>query len=58
MLKPDAPADPNPDAMDEPTLIDDPVKSDFSGLVGKWESDIGFDEVIASQRRIDADKWK
>jgi hypothetical protein len=33
-------------------------KADFSGLVGQWTPDPGFDEVIASQRQIDWDKWK
>jgi plasmid stability protein len=33
-------------------------KSDFSDLVGHWTSDPAFDEMIASQRQIDWDKWK
>ena len=33
-------------------------RSDFSDLVGQWTPDPGFDEVIASQRQIDWDKWK
>jgi plasmid stability protein len=33
-------------------------KTDFSDLVGRWTPDPGFDEVIASQRQIDWDKWK
>lgn len=33
-------------------------KADFSGFVGKWIPDPAFDEIIASQRRIDWDKWK
>jgi hypothetical protein len=33
-------------------------KADFSGLVGQWTPDPEFDEVIASQRQIDWDKWK
>jgi hypothetical protein len=33
-------------------------KSDFSDLVGQWTPDPAFDEVIASQRQIDWDKWK
>ena len=46
--------------LDELTkaLIGRPVRADFSDLVGKWVPDPGFDEVIASQRQIDADKWK
>jgi hypothetical protein len=39
-------------------LIGTPIKADFSDLVGKWTPDPGFDETIASQRVIDADKWK
>ena len=34
------------------------MKTDFSDLVGKWVPDPEFDQVIASQRQIDADKWK
>jgi len=33
-------------------------KADFSDLVGRWTPDPAFDEVIASQRRIDWEKWK
>ena len=33
-------------------------KSDFSDFVGQWTPDPAFDEVIASQRQIDWDKWK
>jgi len=40
------------------TTIGRARKSDFSGLVGQWTPDPGFDEVIASQRQIDWDKWK
>jgi plasmid stability protein len=45
--------------LDELTraLIGKPVKADFTDLVGKWAPDPGFDEVIASQRQIDADQW-
>jgi hypothetical protein len=39
-------------------LIGKPVKADFTDLVGQWEPDPAFDEVIASQRRIDPGKWK
>ena len=38
--------------------IGNTAKADFSDLVGKWQPDPGFDEVIASQRQIDPDKWK
>jgi len=33
-------------------------KADFSELVGQWTPDPAFDEVIASQRQVDWDKWK
>jgi hypothetical protein len=33
-------------------------KADFSDLLGKWTPDPEFDDVIASQRQIDWDKWK
>ena len=33
-------------------------RADFSDLVGRWTPDSGFDEIIASQRQIDGDKWK
>ena len=33
-------------------------RADFSDLVGQWTADPAFDEVIASQRQIDTDKWK
>ena len=32
--------------------------ADFTDLVGKWEDDPAFDEIIASQRKIDWAKWK
>jgi hypothetical protein len=35
-----------------------PVRADFTDLVGKWTPDPAFDEIIASQRQIDPDKWK
>jgi plasmid stability protein len=46
--------------LDELTraLIDNPVKADFSDLVGRWVPDPAFDEMIASQRQIDVEKWK
>jgi len=46
--------------LDELTraLIGRPVKADFTDLVGQWVPDPAFDEVIASQRQIDADKWR
>ncbi len=33
-------------------------RADFSDLVGKWTPDSAFDEILAAQRTIDADKWK
>jgi hypothetical protein len=39
-------------------LIGKPIKADFTDLVGKWEPDPAFDEMIASQRQIDLGKWK
>jgi len=33
-------------------------KADFSEFVGKWIPDPAFDELMAAQRRIDAEKWK
>jgi hypothetical protein len=46
--------------LDELTraLVGRTVKADFSDLVGKWERDPAFDEIVASQRRIDPEKWK
>ena len=46
--------------LDELTraLIGRPLKADFSDLVGKWTPDPAFDEVVASQRPIDFEKWK
>jgi len=46
--------------LDELTraLIGRPVKADFSDLVGKWTPDRAFDEIVASQRQIDLEKWK
>jgi hypothetical protein len=35
-----------------------PRRADFSDLAGKWTPDPEFDEIMASQRRIDRDKWK
>jgi hypothetical protein len=33
-------------------------RADFSDLLGQWTPDPGFDEIVAGQRQIDADKWK
>jgi hypothetical protein len=35
-----------------------PKRADFTDLVGQWTQDPAFDEILASQRRIDPDKWK
>ena len=39
-------------------IIGHPRRTDFSDLVGQWAPDPAFDEVIASQRQIDWDRWK
>ena len=33
-------------------------RADFSDVLGKWTPDPAFDEILASQRQIDPDKWK
>lgn len=33
-------------------------KAEFGDLVGKWKPDPAFDEVIASQRKVDPEKWR
>jgi plasmid stability protein len=33
-------------------------RADFSDLVGRWTPDSAFDEILASQRQIELDKWK
>jgi hypothetical protein len=35
----------------------EPKKADFSDLVGRWTPDPAFNEVIASQRQADWEKW-
>jgi hypothetical protein len=32
--------------------------ADFSDVVGRWTPDSPFDEILATQRQIDPDKWK
>jgi hypothetical protein len=32
--------------------------ADLSEFVGQWTPDPAFDEIIATQRQIDWDKWK
>ena len=32
-------------------------RADFSDLVGRWIPDAAFDEILATQRQIDPDKW-
>ena len=46
--------------LDELALatVGQPVRADFTDLVGKWATDTAFDEIIASQRQIDPEKWK
>ncbi len=34
------------------------ARADFSDLVGQWTPDPAFDEILASQRQIDVEKWK
>jgi hypothetical protein len=33
-------------------------RADFRDITGQWTPDPAFDEIIASQRQIDPDKWK
>ena len=33
-------------------------RADFHDVVGQWTPDPAFDEIIASQRQIDLDRWK
>lgn len=33
-------------------------RADFADLAGKWTADPSFDEILATQRQIDPDKWK
>jgi hypothetical protein len=33
-------------------------RADFHDIAGQWTPDAGFDDIIASQRQIDPDKWK
>jgi hypothetical protein len=46
--------------LDELTVatIGQPVRADFSDLVGRWTPDPAFDEILAAQRQIDWDKWQ
>jgi hypothetical protein len=46
--------------VDELTVatIGRPKRADFTDLVGQWTPDPAFDEILASQRRIDPDKWE
>jgi hypothetical protein len=32
-------------------------RADFHDVTGQWTPDPAFDEIVASQRRIDPDKW-
>ena len=33
-------------------------RADFHDIAGQWTPDPAFDEIIATQRQIDPDKWK
>jgi len=33
-------------------------RADFHDVAGQWTADPAFDEIIATQRQIDQDKWK
>lgn len=33
-------------------------RADFHDLAGRWTADPAFNEIIATQRQIDPDKWK
>ena len=50
----------NQTILDELTLVTVGRKqrADFADLVGQWTPDPGFDEILATQRQIDWDKWK
>ena len=41
-----------------PPAVDLPRHAGFSEFVGQWTEDAGFDEVVASQRQVDVEKWK
>jgi hypothetical protein len=32
-------------------------RADFSDLAGQWIPDAAFDQILASQRQIDREKW-
>ena len=32
-------------------------RADLSDVVGRWTPDASFDEILAAQRQIDAEKW-
>jgi hypothetical protein len=38
--------------------IGHPRRADFTDLAGQWTPDPAFDEILASQRQIDPEKWK
>jgi hypothetical protein len=33
-------------------------RADFRDVAGQWTPDAAFDEIIATQRQIDPEKWK
>ena len=47
-------------AMDELSVatVGGQKRADFSDLAGQWTPDPAFDEILATQRQIDSDKWK
>jgi hypothetical protein len=44
--------------IEELTTATQGHKTDFSDLAGQWTPDPAFDEILATQRQIDTDKWK
>ena len=46
--------------LDELTAVtaDLRKREDFRDIAGRWTPDSAFDEVLATQRQIDPDKWK
>jgi hypothetical protein len=33
-------------------------RADFHDVAGQWTADPAFDEIMATQRQIDPEKWK
>lgn len=38
--------------------IGHPQRANFNDVVGRWQPDPAFDEVLAAQREVDPDLWK